>query len=157
MQEEPAEKLLSPAFFAPFTEKVKGKVLYCSFSGGADSLALLLILSYWRNIVPFQLKAVHFEHGFRGMESLKDAEFCRKKCEEKNIPFQPGWTCRYKQKGASRALLILTVILNGFMITPPASARSPSRKTRGCSRSRSCACQAHAPPEVLSRNRRKDQ
>ena len=88
MQEEPAEKLLSPAFFAPFTEKVKGKVLYCSFSGGADSLALLLILSHWRNIVPFQLKAVHFEHGFRGMESLKDAEFCRKKCEEKNIPFQ---------------------------------------------------------------------
>ena len=88
MPEDPAEKLFSPAFFAPFMEKVKGKVLYCSFSGGADSLALLLFLSHWRNIVSFQLKAVHFEHGFRGMDSLNDAEFCRKKCEEKNIPFQ---------------------------------------------------------------------
>ena len=88
MPEDPAEKLFSTAFFAPFTEKVKGKVLYCSFSGGADSLALLLFLAYWRNKADFQLKAIHFEHGFRGAESLADAEFCRKKCEEKNIPFQ---------------------------------------------------------------------
>ena len=88
MPEDPAEKLFSTAVFVPFMEKVKGKVLYCSFSGGADSLALLLFLAYWRNKADFQLKAIHFEHGFRGAESLADAEFCRKKCEEKNIPFQ---------------------------------------------------------------------
>lgn len=81
------QKLFSKVFFAPFAEKVKGKKIYCSFSGGGDSLALLLFLSHWAKESHFTLYALHFEHGFRGEESLKDAEFCRKKCEEKKIPF----------------------------------------------------------------------
>ncbi|MBO5760178.1 MAG: tRNA lysidine(34) synthetase TilS [Lentisphaeria bacterium] len=88
MAEKNSKRLLLPEEFAPFAEKVKGKVLYCSFSGGADSLALLYFLSFWWAKKLFLLKCVHFEHGFRGEESLKDAEYCRKKCEEKNIPFQ---------------------------------------------------------------------
>lgn len=76
-----------PEFFAPFTDKVKGKKLYCSFSGGSDSLALLHLLYFWREKVPFFLSAIHFEHGFRGGDSIRDAEFCRKKCEEMQIPF----------------------------------------------------------------------
>lgn len=55
-----------------------------SFSGGADSLALLLFA--WQNF-PEKTEAVHFEHGLRGKESLRDAAFCRAFCEVRNIPF----------------------------------------------------------------------
>ena len=55
-----------------------------SFSGGADSLALLLFA--WKHF-PGKTEAVHFEHGFRGEESLHDADFCRMFCKARDIPF----------------------------------------------------------------------
>ncbi|MBO4632051.1 MAG: tRNA lysidine(34) synthetase TilS [Lentisphaeria bacterium] len=65
-----------------------GKTVYCSFSGGADSLALLLFLKEWSRRISFSLEAVHFEHGFRGSDSLEDADFCRTVCRREQIPFQ---------------------------------------------------------------------
>ena len=65
-----------------------GKTVYCSFSGGADSLALLLLLQEWSRSFSFSLEAVHFEHGFRGAASLDDAAFCRDICRRERIPFQ---------------------------------------------------------------------
>ena len=65
-----------------------GKTVYCSFSGGADSLALLLFLQEWSRRISFSLEAVHFEHGFRGPDSLSDAVFCRDVCRREKIPFQ---------------------------------------------------------------------
>ena len=65
-----------------------GKTVYCSFSGGADSLALLLFLKEWSRRISFSLEAVHFEHGFRGTDSLEDADFCRDICRREQIPFQ---------------------------------------------------------------------
>ena len=67
---------------------LQGKTVYCSFSGGADSLALLLFLKEWSRRISFSLEAVHFEHGFRGADSLADARFCRAICEREKIPFQ---------------------------------------------------------------------
>lgn len=67
---------------------LQGKTVYCSFSGGADSLALLLFLKEWSRRISFSLEAVHFEHGFRGADSLADAKFCRAICEREKIPFQ---------------------------------------------------------------------
>ena len=64
------------------------RTVYASFSGGADSLALLTCLSALRKGAPWKLRAVHFEHGIRGAESLADAEFCRSVCEKLDIPFQ---------------------------------------------------------------------
>ena len=64
------------------------RTVYASFSGGADSLALLLCLSELRKDAPWKLRAVHFEHGIRGAESLADAEFCRTICGKLNIPLQ---------------------------------------------------------------------
>ena len=64
-----------------------GKKVFCSFSGGADSLALLLCLTGLREKTDFSLEAIHFEHGFRGEESLRDAQFCRDFCIEHEIPF----------------------------------------------------------------------
>ena len=67
---------------------LSGKTVYCSFSGGADSLALLLFLKEWSRRISFSLEAVHFEHGFRGADSLADARFCREICRREEIPFQ---------------------------------------------------------------------
>lgn len=64
------------------------RTVYASFSGGADSLALLACLSVLRNDAPWELRAVHFEHGIRGAESLADAEFCRGICEKLDVPLQ---------------------------------------------------------------------
>ena len=58
------------------------RTVYASFSGGADSLALLACLSDLRKDAPWELRAVHFEHGIRGAESLADADFCRDVCKK---------------------------------------------------------------------------
>lgn len=64
------------------------RTVYASFSGGADSLALLVCLSELRKSAPWELRAVHFEHGIRGEESLADVEFCREICEKLDVPIQ---------------------------------------------------------------------
>ena len=64
------------------------RTVYASFSGGADSLALLVCLSELRKDAPWDLRAVHFEHGIRGAESLADAEFCREICEKLDVPLR---------------------------------------------------------------------
>lgn len=64
------------------------RTVYASFSGGADSLALLVCLSELRTKARWELRAVHFEHGIRGAESLADAEFCRTVCDKLNVPLQ---------------------------------------------------------------------
>ena len=63
------------------------RTVFASFSGGADSLALLLRLSELRKDgAPWELRAVHFEHGIRGAESLADADFCRTVCGKLGVP-----------------------------------------------------------------------
>lgn len=67
--------------------KFKNYTIYAGFSGGADSTALLLLLKKLAPLLKFNLQAVHFQHNIRGAESLKDAEWCREFCENRNIPF----------------------------------------------------------------------
>ncbi len=55
---------------------------YVSFSGGADSLALL----HWAITHCSSVEAVHFEHGFRGQDSLDDQHFCERICRDWNVP-----------------------------------------------------------------------
>ena len=64
------------------------RTVYASFSGGADSLALLTCLAELENDAPWELRAVHFEHGIRGAESLADADFCRDVCGKLGVPLQ---------------------------------------------------------------------
>ena len=80
---------------------MRGKTVLCSFSGGPDSLALLLLLDALRKKCRFRLEAVHFEHGIRGDDSRADAAFCRKFCAEKAIPFSmfPLDVPKHKRKG----------------------------------------------------------
>ncbi|MDI1250263.1 MAG: tRNA lysidine(34) synthetase TilS [Lacunisphaera sp.] len=71
-----------------------------AFSGGADSLALLLLLrAHWpgREIV-----ALHFNHRLRGRESEADEKFCRRVCAGLGIRLRVGrW--RGDHRGASEA------------------------------------------------------
>lgn len=58
-----------------------------AFSGGADSLVLLLTL--WASFPKKreQLVALHFDHRLRGAESRSDVAFCRSVCRELGVLF----------------------------------------------------------------------
>ena len=71
-----------------FFRKYRDWTLYAGFSGGADSLALLLLLRELQEVFPFRLTAVHCEHGLRGAESRADAAFCREICRKYGIAFE---------------------------------------------------------------------
>jgi tRNA(Ile)-lysidine synthase len=63
------------------------KRIFAGFSGGADSTALLLLIANEADKRGFRLKAVHFEHGLRGNESIADANWCRQFCEMRKIEY----------------------------------------------------------------------
>ena len=58
------------------------------FSGGADSCCLLAALNMLKGEYGYSLTAVHINHGIRGAEACRDAEFCRSFCEKNNIAFK---------------------------------------------------------------------
>ncbi|MBR5441803.1 MAG: tRNA lysidine(34) synthetase TilS [Clostridia bacterium] len=56
-------------------------------SGGADSLCLLHLLDSIKGELGFTLSAAHVNHGIRGDEAIRDADFCRSACEELGVQF----------------------------------------------------------------------
>lgn len=60
--------------------------IIAAVSGGADSVALLLMLHSLREKMGFQLKVLHVEHGIRGEESKQDANFVENLCLKLQIP-----------------------------------------------------------------------
>lgn len=60
-----------------------GKRVLVALSGGADSVALLLLLRDGGTDVC----AAHFEHGIRGESSTADMDFCRDLCARLRVPF----------------------------------------------------------------------
>ena len=63
----------------------EGDTVIVGLSGGADSVALLLVLLELRQRIGYTLLAIHVEHGIRGEESRKDAAFVEELCRQKNI------------------------------------------------------------------------
>lgn len=55
------------------------------FSGGPDSTALLLAVT---ETTPLPVTAAHFNHGIRGETANDEAEWCRRFCARRNIPFE---------------------------------------------------------------------
>jgi tRNA(Ile)-lysidine synthase len=74
------------------------------FSGGPDSLALLLLLwAHWPERRG-RLCALHFDHRLRGAESRKDAMFCKKVCAALGVKLVSGmWKRRVNSPEASEA------------------------------------------------------
>jgi len=78
---------LRPAVVAAADARLAGEPWCVAFSGGADSLALLLLLwAHWPERSG-ALTAVHFNHGLRGAESDGDEQFCREVCAVLGIGF----------------------------------------------------------------------
>ena len=65
---------------------VRGKHLLIALSGGADSVALTLLLAEAADVLGLRLTAAHLDHGIRP-ESAEDAAWCRALCEKLGIPF----------------------------------------------------------------------
>lgn len=54
-----------------------------ALSGGADSVAMLLILRG----LQYNIEAIHCNFNLRGEESVRDEDFCTRLCNAQNIPF----------------------------------------------------------------------
>ena len=63
-----------------------GDVVIAGVSGGADSVCLLLVLQKLAAELSISIEAVHINHGIRA-EAGEDAEFVRRLCENRRIPF----------------------------------------------------------------------
>ena len=63
-------------------EKARGRRVLSALSGGADSVALTLLLIK----AGAEVTCAHFEHGIRGADSLRDRDFCRAFCKELHVP-----------------------------------------------------------------------
>lgn len=69
-------------------EYIKAGVLV-GFSGGADSVLLLLfLLEYRRRSQDFPILAVHINHSIRGQEAERDESFSRELCTSLGVEFQ---------------------------------------------------------------------
>ena len=67
-----------------------GDTVIAAVSGGADSVALLFALYLIKDSLGVKLEAAHFNHGLRGEESDRDAEFVRILCDRYDIPLHLG-------------------------------------------------------------------
>lgn len=65
-----------------------GDCVCAALSGGADSVALLLVLYELSSELNFSLSAVHVNHLLRGDESDRDEQFCRDLCGRLGVPLQ---------------------------------------------------------------------
>ena len=62
-----------------------GDKVLAGFSGGADSLLLLLLLDELKEELKIRLEAVHVHHGLREGTADRDEAFCRAFCEARGI------------------------------------------------------------------------
>ena len=63
----------------------KGGHVVAGVSGGADSVCLFRVLYALREVMGYTMSVVHVEHGIRGAESLEDALFVERLCEEYGV------------------------------------------------------------------------
>ena len=70
--------------------ELSGRHVLAAVSGGADSVAMLLLLARWRDEGRIRLSAAHFEHGIRGEASREDMEYVRRLCRDMNVPLTVG-------------------------------------------------------------------
>ena len=66
----------------------KSDSVLCALSGGADSVALLVILKELSAPLGFTVCAAHLNHGIRGQEADRDEAFCDDLCKQLDIPFK---------------------------------------------------------------------
>lgn len=65
----------------------RGDRVGVGLSGGADSVALFLLLTELGREGGFSVVALHYEHGIRGAASREDMAFCRALAKDHGVPF----------------------------------------------------------------------
>ncbi len=60
--------------------------MLCAVSGGADSVCMLYLMCEAAEKHRIRVCAAHYEHGIRGEESLRDANFVEELCKTLNVP-----------------------------------------------------------------------
>ena len=65
-----------------------GDGIVVGFSGGADSVSLLMVLDELKRLLKAELLAVHVHHGIRGAEADRDEKFCRDFSEKLGISYR---------------------------------------------------------------------
>lgn len=102
LQDELPRDRLHPAVVAWADSDRSRRPWLVAFSGGADSLALLMLVwAHWPQRRS-RLIALHFNHRLRGRQADADEAFCRKVCAEIGVRFIAGrW--RDARPGASEA------------------------------------------------------
>lgn len=68
------------ALFSP------GDRVLAAVSGGADSMALLALLTALQGTLGITVRAAHYHHGLRGSEADRDEAFVRAWCEANGVP-----------------------------------------------------------------------
>ena len=66
------------------------KSITVALSGGADSMALLCVLSSLKDKLGITLYAAHFNHKIRGEEADRDEQFVKEQCEKMKVPLFLG-------------------------------------------------------------------
>lgn len=96
------QSLLHPAALAG-AARFEGKPWAIAFSGGADSLSLLLLLwQHWPG-QRARLRVLHFNHRLRGREAARDEAFCRGVCASLGVKFISGAWQRPRREKVSEA------------------------------------------------------
>ncbi len=68
-----------------------GETVVVGVSGGADSLALLHLLSGWRRSLKLTLHVATLDHGLRGAASVADADFVEEYCRANGLDCRRAW------------------------------------------------------------------
>lgn len=68
-----------------------GDTIICGVSGGADSIAMLIILNKLSKYLNINVEVAHFNHCIRGEESDRDAKFVEDYCKDNNITYHYGY------------------------------------------------------------------
>lgn len=82
------EKLLNAIERISLLDGVKDVTV--ALSGGADSMALLHLLSKLKEKLGISLSAAHFNHKIRGEEADRDEAFVKEQCEKLGVPVFVG-------------------------------------------------------------------
>jgi tRNA(Ile)-lysidine synthase len=95
---------LHPAVVRWADARPRGEGWAVAFSGGADSVGLLLLLwAHWPERRA-RLRAFHFDHRLRGAESAADARFCARVCTALGVPIVSGkWRARRASRSEAQA------------------------------------------------------
>lgn len=78
------DTLAGPADRTDDGERPRG--LLVGFSGGPDSLLLLLAAVWWGRRTGSRVEAAHLHHGLRGTDADADLDFCRTRCADLGVP-----------------------------------------------------------------------